>query len=70
MVSTPLSISSWILDLFLSWDSLENLMPKVDGVTRCLARLLEHLRKDGHECVVLGPESEMKEYETHPLYVI
>lgn len=34
-------------------------MPKVDGVTRCLARLLAHLREQGHEAVVLGPQSGM-----------
>ncbi|KZW03680.1 UDP-Glycosyltransferase/glycogen phosphorylase [Exidia glandulosa HHB12029] len=45
----------------------ENLMPKVDGVTRTLARLLTHLREQGHECVVLGPESGMGYYETFPL---
>ncbi|KAH7106568.1 UDP-Glycosyltransferase/glycogen phosphorylase [Auriculariales sp. MPI-PUGE-AT-0066] len=45
----------------------ENFMPKVDGVTRTLARLLTHLREQGHECIVLGPESGMSYYETHPL---
>jgi hypothetical protein len=32
---------------------------QVDGVTRCLARLLAHLREMGHEAVVLGPNSGM-----------
>jgi hypothetical protein len=32
---------------------------QVDGVTRCLARLLAHLREQGHEAVVLGPQSGM-----------
>ncbi|EJU04876.1 UDP-Glycosyltransferase/glycogen phosphorylase [Dacryopinax primogenitus] len=45
----------------------ENLMPKVDGVTRTLARLLAHLKEQGHEAVVLGPKSGMSHYETHPL---
>lgn len=27
----------------------ENFLPKVDGVTRTLSRLLEHLRQEGHE---------------------
>lgn len=31
----------------------------MDGVTRCLARLLAHLREQGHEAVVLGPQSGM-----------
>jgi hypothetical protein len=37
----------------------ENFLPKVDGVTRTLARLLTHLRSEGHECMVLGPETGM-----------
>ncbi|CAE6465651.1 unnamed protein product [Rhizoctonia solani] len=38
----------------------ENFLPKVDGVTRCLARLLKHLREEGHEVMILGPEVNMK----------
>ena len=34
-------------------------MPKVDGVTRTLARLLEHLNAEGHEAIVCGPETGM-----------
>ncbi|KAF8599603.1 UDP-Glycosyltransferase/glycogen phosphorylase, partial [Ceratobasidium sp. AG-I] len=45
----------------------ENFLPKVDGVTRCLARLLKHLRDEGHEAIVLGPEANMSSYETHPV---
>lgn len=37
----------------------ENFLPKVDGVTRTLARLLEHLEAEGHECMVLGPNTGM-----------
>lgn len=33
----------------------ENFLPKVDGVTRTLARLLQHLQSLGHEALVLGP---------------
>jgi glycosyltransferase involved in cell wall biosynthesis len=40
----------------------ENFLPKVDGVTRTLARLLEHLSLKGHEVLVLGPETGMKQY--------
>ncbi|KAG1470540.1 hypothetical protein G6F56_002624 [Rhizopus delemar] len=40
----------------------ENFLPKVDGVTRTLARLLEHLSLTGHQALVLGPETNMKEY--------
>lgn len=35
----------------------ENFLPKVDGVTRTLARLLEHLNAEGHDAIVLGPET-------------
>ncbi|CAE6340983.1 unnamed protein product [Rhizoctonia solani] len=45
----------------------ENFLPKVDGVTRCLARLLKHLREDGHEVIILGPEVNMLTYETCPI---
>lgn len=40
----------------------ENFLPKLDGVTRTLARLLEHLQTDGHQALLLGPESGMAEY--------
>ena len=45
----------------------ENFLPKVDGVTRTLARLLEHLEKEGHKCMLLGPGSGMDSYAGHPL---
>src|SRR5579859_396828 len=40
----------------------ENFLPKLDGVTRTLARLLEHFQANGHQALLLGPESGMKEY--------
>lgn len=40
----------------------ENFLPKVDGVTRTLARLLEHLESTSHQVLVLGPESGMEKY--------
>src|SRR5579859_1824827 len=40
----------------------ENFLPKLDGVTRTLARLLEHLQRNGHSALLLGPESGMEEY--------
>ena len=40
----------------------ENFLPKVDGVTRTLARLLEHLQATSHQVLVLGPESDMTTY--------
>lgn len=45
----------------------ENFLPKVDGVTRTLARLLEHLEREGHQCMLLGPETGMGHYASHPL---
>jgi glycosyltransferase involved in cell wall biosynthesis len=40
----------------------ENFLPKLDGVTRTLARLLEHLHMSGHQALLLGPESGMEQY--------
>ena len=40
----------------------ENFLPKLDGVTRTLARLLEHLQIQGHQALLLGPESGMGQY--------
>ncbi|KAK6905999.1 hypothetical protein I204_08513 [Kwoniella mangroviensis CBS 8886] len=45
----------------------ENFLPKVDGVTRTLSRLLEHLQSQGHECILLGPASTLSSYASHPL---
>jgi glycosyltransferase involved in cell wall biosynthesis len=40
----------------------ENFLPKLDGVTRTLARLLEYLQTHGHQVLLLGPDSGMAEY--------
>ena len=40
----------------------ENFLPKLDGVTRTLGMLLEHLQRQGHQALVLGPESGMERY--------
>ena len=40
----------------------ENFLPKLDGVTRTLARLLEHLQAKGHQALLLGPECGMDMY--------
>lgn len=40
----------------------ENFLPKLDGVTRTLARLLEHLQVQGHHALLLGPDAGMGEY--------
>lgn len=40
----------------------ENFLPKLDGVTRTLARLLEYLQRSGHRTLLLGPASGMTEY--------
>ncbi|PWN22769.1 UDP-Glycosyltransferase/glycogen phosphorylase [Microstroma glucosiphilum] len=45
----------------------ENFLPKVDGVTRTLARLLDHLNAEGHDAIVLGPETGVREYAMHPV---
>lgn len=37
----------------------ENFLPKVDGVTRTLSRLLEHLQREGHKALLLGPHCNM-----------
>jgi glycosyltransferase involved in cell wall biosynthesis len=43
----------------------ENFLPKVDGVTRTLARLLEHLNAEGHEAIVFGPDTGLRQYAGH-----
>jgi hypothetical protein len=35
----------------------ENFLPKIDGVTRTLARLLDHLRDQRHEALIVGPDN-------------
>ncbi|HZS77613.1 MAG TPA: glycosyltransferase family 1 protein [Ktedonobacteraceae bacterium] len=40
----------------------ENFLPKLDGVTRTLARLLEHLQQRKHEAILLGPASSIEQY--------
>jgi len=40
----------------------ENFLPKLDGVTRTLAMLLEHLQRQGHKAIVLGPEGTLRHY--------
>lgn len=46
----------------------ENFLPKVDGVTRTLTRLLEHLQATGHKVILFGPESGMDVYAGAKLY--
>lgn len=40
----------------------ENFLPKLDGVTRTLAMLLEHLQRQGHAALLLGPEGAPRRY--------
>ncbi len=40
----------------------ENFLPKLDGVTRTLAMLLEHLERRGHTAVLFGPEGGPHSY--------
>jgi glycosyltransferase involved in cell wall biosynthesis len=40
----------------------ENFLPKLDGVTHTLARLLEYLQEKEHQALLLGPDSGMEYY--------
>jgi glycosyltransferase involved in cell wall biosynthesis len=40
----------------------ENFLPKLDGVTRTLAMLLDHLRAQGHQAIVVGPQGAPRRY--------
>jgi glycosyltransferase involved in cell wall biosynthesis len=40
----------------------ENFLPKLDGVTRTIAMLLEHLQTRGHQAIVFGPEDAPRHY--------
>jgi glycosyltransferase involved in cell wall biosynthesis len=40
----------------------ENFLPKLDGVTHTLARLLEYLQENRHQALLLGPESGIEHY--------
>ena len=46
----------------------ENFLPKLDGVTRTLATLLEHLRAHGHTALVLGPKGAPRRYAGARIY--
>jgi glycosyltransferase involved in cell wall biosynthesis len=49
-------------DFLRSFNKTENFLPKLDGVTRTIARLLEYLQATGHQVLLLGPESGMERY--------
>ena len=40
----------------------ENFLPKMDGVTRTLAMLLDHLHLRGHQAIVFAPEGAPRRY--------
>lgn len=40
----------------------ENFLPKLDGVTRTLAMLLDHLHARGHQAIVVGSEGAPRRY--------
>ncbi|KDQ58966.1 glycosyltransferase family 4 protein [Jaapia argillacea MUCL 33604] len=42
----------------------ENFLPKVDGVTRTLCRLLDYLGTEGHEAIILGPGAKEGNFPT------
>lgn len=46
----------------------ENFLPKLDGVTRTLAMLLEHLQARGHAALVLGPKGAPCRYAGARIY--
>src|SRR5215472_5442299 len=46
----------------------ENFLPKIDGVTRTLAMLLEHLQRQKHQTIVLAPEGAPARYAGAPVY--
>jgi glycosyltransferase involved in cell wall biosynthesis len=46
----------------------ENFLPKLDGVTRTLATLLEHLERHGHQAMVLGPQGGPHQYAGAPVF--
>jgi glycosyltransferase involved in cell wall biosynthesis len=46
----------------------ENFLPKLDGVTRTLAMLLEHLQRRGHAAMVLGPRGAPRRYAGARIY--
>jgi glycosyltransferase involved in cell wall biosynthesis len=46
----------------------ENFLPKLDGVTRTLAMLLEHLQLRGHRAIVLGPQGAPEVYAGARVY--
>ncbi len=45
----------------------ENFLPKRDGVTRTIAKLLEHLQLRGHTAIVFAPDSAPAEYAGAPV---
>ncbi len=46
----------------------ENFLPKIDGVTRTLAMLLEYLQRHGHRAIVLAPEGAPSRYAGAPVF--
>ena len=45
----------------------ENFLPKIDGVTRTLARLLDHLRQQKHDALIIGPDNGLETYADYPI---
>lgn len=41
----------------------ENFLPKIDGVTRTLARLLDHLLDQGDQVLIIGPKKNIDTYK-------
>ena len=45
----------------------ETFLPKMDGIVRMLTELLDHLRRQGHEALVLAPGKGAGEYAGFPV---
>ncbi|MBX0327069.1 glycosyltransferase family 1 protein [Oscillochloris sp. ZM17-4] len=45
----------------------ETFLPDVNGVTTTLCRLLEHLRREGHEALLFAPQGAPEEYAGTPV---
>lgn len=45
----------------------ETFLPDVNGVTTTLCRLLEHLRREGHEALMFAPQGAPEEYAGTPV---
>ncbi len=45
----------------------KNFLPKIDGATRTLGRVLDHLQAYGHEAIVFGSQGSPRRYGPTPV---